>query len=450
MRPNSERDAHFALMEKKLKMVKERDEYSHKSKKSSHASSSRGNESFGQEILRINEYYQPPPRRTRREIKEKESVKVVRVDLPYFHGEENVEAYLDWEMKVEQLFASHRVSEERKVLLAILSFQGNAMYWWTALERNRCLHKDPPIDYWNDLRGALRRRHIPSYYNRELMDKLQRLQQKSMSVEEYRQKMELYMMRTSIREDETTTIARFLRGLNLEIRDMVELLPYRDLNDLIQLCIKVEQKFLRKTSSRRESTYPNSYPKKEYKKEREDNMSREKPKDTKCFKCFGRGHIAAQCPNRRTIFLRGRDKYTNQSDVASGEDEEEKTNSEGVYPCQGELMMIRRTLNNQPNMIQETQRENIFHTRCKVFENICSLIVDSGSCCNSCSLRMIEKLSLQVVPHPKPYKLQCINEDGELTVDKQVKIEFSVGNYKDKVLCDVVPMEACHILLGRP
>jgi len=25
-----------------------------------------------------------------------------------------------------------------------------------------------------------------------------------------------------------------------------------------------------------------------------------------------------------------------------------------------------------------------------------------------------------------------------------------VGNYKDKVLCDVNPMEACHILLGRP
>ena len=25
-----------------------------------------------------------------------------------------------------------------------------------------------------------------------------------------------------------------------------------------------------------------------------------------------------------------------------------------------------------------------------------------------------------------------------------------MGNYKDNVLCDVVPMEACHILLGRP
>jgi len=112
-------------------------------------------------------------------------------------------------MKVEQLFACHIVSEERKVPLATLSFQGNAMYWWTSLKRDRCLHREPPIEYWNDLRGALRRRHIPSYYNRELMDKLQRLQQRTMSVEEYRQKMELYMMRASIRENESTTIARF-------------------------------------------------------------------------------------------------------------------------------------------------------------------------------------------------------------------------------------------------
>jgi len=71
------------------------------------------------------------------------------------------------------------------------------------------------------------------------MNKLQRLQQKSMSVEEYRKNMELYMMKAFIREEKTTTITRFLSGFNLEIRDNVELLPYMDLNDLIQLCIKV-------------------------------------------------------------------------------------------------------------------------------------------------------------------------------------------------------------------
>ena len=197
------------------------------------------------------------------------------------------------------------------------------MYWWMALERDRRLHKDPPIEYWNNLRGALRRHHIPSYYNRELMDKLQRLQQKTMSVEEYRQKMELYMMKASIRESESITIARFLSGLNLEIRDRVELLPYQDLNDLIQICIKVEQQILWKTSSHRESSYFNSYPKEEYKWE--ESVSKEKPKETpknegkdvltpptrsrdvKCFKRYGRGHDQVQCPNQRTMFLRGVD-----------------------------------------------------------------------------------------------------------------------------------------------
>ena len=86
-------------------------------------------------------------------------------------------------------------------------------------------------------------------------------------------------------------------------------------------------------------------------------------------------------------------------------------------------MMIRRTLNNQTSVNLETQRENIFHTRCKVFENICSLIVDNGSCCNCCSARMVENLNLQVAPLPKSYKLQWINEDGELTVDKQGKVD---------------------------
>jgi len=70
------------------------------------------------------------------------------------------------------------------------------MYWWTSLVREIRLSNSPQVEYWNDLKSALRRRHIPSYYNRELMDKLQRLQQKNMSVEKYRRKIELYMMRT--------------------------------------------------------------------------------------------------------------------------------------------------------------------------------------------------------------------------------------------------------------
>ena len=55
--------------------------------------------------------------------------KETRIDLPPFHGKDNVEAYLDWVAKVEQLFDSHVVEEERRVSLAVLSFQGHALNW---------------------------------------------------------------------------------------------------------------------------------------------------------------------------------------------------------------------------------------------------------------------------------------------------------------------------------
>jgi hypothetical protein len=35
-------------------------------------------------------------------------------------------------------------------------------------------------------------------------------------------------------------------------------------------------------------------------------------------------------------------------------------------------------------------------------------------------------------------------------VNRQVMISFSVGKYKDEVLCDIVPMHATRLLLGRP
>uniref|UniRef100_A0A151UHV2 Transposon Ty3-G Gag-Pol polyprotein n=1 Tax=Cajanus cajan TaxID=3821 RepID=A0A151UHV2_CAJCA len=265
-------------------------------------------------------YYQRPPRQ-HRPRHETTSLKEPRFDLPPFHGKDNVDDYLDWEMKVEQLFTCNNVSEERRVHMATLSFQGYAMYWWTSLERERRTHHEPPIQYWNELRSAVRRRHIPPYFERELMDKLQRLQQRDLSVEEYRQQMELLMS-----------------GLNLEIRDKVELLPYRDLNELVQLCVRVEQQLRRKPTLWKEST---SYPRKDFKKEGQPSYSKERPlkekpkekpsNDTrtssiKCFKCLGRGHIASQCPTKMTMIIRGNEilseENTSSSSSSSSEEDE--------------------------------------------------------------------------------------------------------------------------------
>nr|KYP35132.1 hypothetical protein KK1_043844 [Cajanus cajan] len=108
------------------------------------------------------DYYQRPLRQHRhRESSNKEP----NITLPPFHGKDNVETCLDWEMKVEQVFSCHGVSEERKVSLETLSFQGHAMYWWSSLEKERRINHEPPIQYWNEIRSALRRRHIPPYYD---------------------------------------------------------------------------------------------------------------------------------------------------------------------------------------------------------------------------------------------------------------------------------------------
>jgi len=60
---------------------------------------------------------------------------------------------------------------------------------------------------------------------------------------------------------------------------------------------------------------------------------------------------------------------------------------------EGEMLVIRRVLSNQ-RVAKDEQRENIFHSRCTVQGQVCSLIIDGGSYANVVSLSMIEKLGL--------------------------------------------------------
>ena len=43
-----------------------------------------------------------------------------------------------------------------------------------------------------------------------------------------------------------------------------------------------------------------------------------------------------------------------------------------------------------------------------------------------------------------------LNDSGTMKVVSQALISFTLGKYKDEVLCDVLPMQAENILLGRP
>ena len=108
----------------------------------------------------------------------------------------------------------------------------------------------------------------------------------------------------------------------------------------------------------------------------------------------------------------------------------------------GDLLVVQWVLNAQ---IDVSDEQRIFHTRCQIQDKVCRMIIDNGSCTNVASTTLVEKLGLTTLPHPMPYSLRWLNENGEIRVTKQVCIPFSIKTYHNEVLCDVAPMSASHL-----
>jgi hypothetical protein len=96
------------------------------------------------------------------------------------------------------------------------------------------------------------------------------------------------------------------------------------------------------------------------------------------------------------------------------------------------------------------QRNSLFRTACKTKDKVCKVIIDSGSTNNLVSIEMVEKLELKTSAHPRPYKVSWLQKGHQVMITKQCLVEIKIGGYKDEILCDVIPMDVCHILLGRP
>lgn len=69
----------------------------------------------------------------------------------------------------------------------------------------------------------------------------------------------------------------------------------------------------------------------------------------------------------------------------------------------------------------------LFHTLCLVGEKEYVVVVDGSSCANLVSSTLVEELNIRYTKHPKPYNLQCVNECGELRVNKQALVSFEMG-----------------------
>ncbi|KAE8654634.1 hypothetical protein F3Y22_tig00117048pilonHSYRG01214 [Hibiscus syriacus] len=217
--------------------------------------------------------------------------------------------------------------KKNKVRLSAMEFVDYALVWWDQLVSSRRRNGECPITMWEEMKAIMR---------------------KSKSVEDYFKEMEIAMIRANVDEDKETTMARFLSGLNSDIANLVKLQHYVEIEEMDPIEVT-------KTKQVGESS----------KGKEKQTSTFERSRDIKCFKCFGKEHVASQCPNRNAMIV------LDNGDIVSDSDKP-------IY-------------DDEPKTIQEESEEN--------------------------------------------------TDYGEMLVLKR---------YKDKVLCDIVPMHASHILLGRP
>ncbi|GJX38769.1 hypothetical protein Tco_0252072 [Tanacetum coccineum] len=112
--------------------------------------------------------------------------------------------------------------------------------------------------------------------------------------------------------------------------------------------------------------------------------------------------------------------------------------------------VVQRTLY-LPKVSDSSQRNKIFQTKCLVKEKICSIIIDGESCENLVSMALVKAFKLPTKPHPNPYQIGWIKKGPALKVTDICKVPLAIGkHYNELVTCDVVDMEAYHVLLGRP
>jgi hypothetical protein len=62
----------------------------------------------------------------------------------------------------------------------------------------------------------------------------------------------------------------------------------------------------------------------------------------------------------------------------------------------------------------------------------------------------VTKIGLTTRAHTHPYYIPWLNNSGKVKATHTTHIHFSIYTYHDYADCDVVPMQACFLLLGCP
>jgi hypothetical protein len=103
-------------------------------------------------------------------------------------------------------------------------------------------------------------------------------------------------------------------------------------------------------------------------------------------------------------------------------------------------------LSAQVDREDKIQCQNLFHF---FIVNDCHVltIINDSKCNSLVNSEVVKKLGLTTRAHPHPYNIRWFNSSGMVMVMQTTKAHFSIGPYHAVADFDVVPMDACLLLL---
>jgi hypothetical protein len=184
--------------------------------------------------------------------------------------------------------------------------------------------------------------------------------------------------------------------------------------------------------------------------------------DIKCHRCHGVGHFQRNCPSKKSYIATDDRGYVSASDVEDDfalqtnnagdldDDDAEVFGSEHTDEYNTKTYVVQQVLSAQVDISEKLQRHNLFQIFFVVKDCRVCTIIDGGSCNNLVSADFMAKIGLTTRLHTHPYSIQWLNNSGKAKVTHTACVLFSIGTYHDYADCNVVPMQACSLLLGRP
>ncbi|XP_074292085.1 uncharacterized protein LOC141618926 [Silene latifolia] len=415
----------------------------------------------------------------------------------------NPDDLLEWIRDIEKIFEYKGYTDVKAFKVVLLKLKGHASLWYDNLKHQRIREGKEPLRSWFKLKKKMLGKFVTKDYTHNLFIKLSKLRQDERPIETYLREFEQLTLQYEINEKPEQRIARFLESLDKNIAAKVMMQPLWSYDDVVNLALRVVKMEKAKPAVSKTTTRPASRPFTGVrigstpmpatppvldKGKAAINQKTNPPMTEGKIKCFQyQGYCRHSDLYARPIC--GRECSGQAESMAATLEELFGTGpistpawlyayftplhpgtSDGVpsaYPAgtadPTEFARVRAELEaaryghfrkDYPSKraliameIEEWEREGLVE-----YEEEESLVLEEMEAEESGQDQVVAHPDTgHNLDHPNPYKLRWLNKGAEVKVDNQCLVPFSIGKvYKDEVLCDVVPMDACHLLLGQP